>query len=155
MAVTLVGVDMLGAWGLRWTANRHLAILHESGPEQRRKDLTRHILIILVIGMVPGAMGRMDSNAELTIGQLHKLLQAAPTDQSVWTRLPIRQVPALEKHFGVEYKIYPRWSALTAGSLDVTVRFEDGFTMSCLLPVASGINFITQCNEGEEVTASP
>ena len=155
MAVTLVGVDMLGAWGLRWTANRHLTILHESDAGQRRKNMTRHILIVLLIGLAPGALGRMDRNAEDTLDQMHELLQAAPTDPSVWTRLPIRAVPALENHFGVEYKIYPRWSALTAGSLDVTVRFEDGFTMYCLLPVSAGINFITQCNEGEQVTAGP
>jgi hypothetical protein len=150
MAATLVGVNMLGAWGLRWMANRHLAFAREEDAATRRKRLTQHVLTVILIGMLPGVLSRMDLNAEQAIGRLHKLLQAAPTDQSVWPQLPLRQVPALQEHFGVGYKIYVRTSALSAGALDVTVRFEDGFSMFCILPTASGSNFITQCNEGDQ-----
>jgi len=152
MAAILVGVNMLIAWGLRWTANRHLAILHEYKDAERRKFMMRHISIILLIGFVPGVLGRMDLNAQQAIGRLHKLLQAAPEDASVWPQLPLKQVPALESHFGVDYRIYVRTSAVSAGALDVTVRFEDGFTMSCILPTASGVTFITDCIEGGQIT---
>jgi len=150
-AVPLVGVSMLGAWGLRVAAHRHLAITQKEKPELRRKRLTRHILTILLIGLVSGIFGRMDLPAERTLTQLHELLQAAPDDPSIWPRLPLKKVPALEEHFGVDYVLYPRQSIFSAGALDVTIRFEDGFVMTCFLPISSGSNFITQCSEGDSV----
>lgn len=155
MALTLAGVNLLAAWGLRWTANRHLKLTHEEAPALRRKQLTRHILILILIGMIPGVLGRMDLSAEQTLGQLHELLQTAPTDPSVRPQLPLRQVPNLEQHFGVEYVIYPRLSAISAGALDVVIRFEDGFSMACFLPISSGTSFITQCSEGEKFIPGP
>jgi hypothetical protein len=146
----LIGVAMLGAWGLRWVARRHSEILHKEKPELRKKLLTRHILMVALIGFIPGVLGRMDSPAEHTISQLHELLQAAPSDPSALPRLPLKQVPALKDHFGVDYLLYPRQSTQSVGTLDVTVRFKDEFTMTCALPVSSGMSFITQCNEGDE-----
>ncbi|MBI3174757.1 MAG: hypothetical protein HYZ25_13615 [Chloroflexi bacterium] len=153
-AIPLVGVNMLAAWGLRWAAHRHLTIQQEE-PKARRQHLTRHILIVVLIGFVPGFLGHMDSPAEQSLTQLHTYLQAAPTDSSAWSHLPLKKVPALQDHFGVDYKLYPRWSALSAGALDVTVRFADGYVMTCLLPVGSGSNFITDCNEGETIHPNP
>ena len=146
----LVGANMLGAWGLRWAAHRHLAIQHDTEPVLRRKQMTRHVLLLTLIGLVPGLLGRMDLPSEQTIGRLHELLQAAPDDPRVWFQLPLRQVPNLQEHFGVEYLLYPRQSDLSAGSQEVTVRFADGYTITCQLPVSSGLNFITECSEGDE-----
>ena len=145
----LIGVAMLAAWGLRWVARIHLEIVHKEKSELRRKRLTRHILTVVLVGLIPGVLGRMDRPAERTIRQMHELLQAAPNDPEVWTRLPLRQVPALQDHFGVAYVLFPRQSALSVGTLDVAVRFDDGYTMTCSLPVAGGASFITQCNEGD------
>jgi hypothetical protein len=144
----LIGVAMLAAWGLRWIARRHSEIVHKEKPELRKKLLTQHILMVLLIGFIPGILGRMDSPSEHTIRQLHELLQAAPSDPSILPRLPLKQVPALKDHFGVGYLLYPRQSTQSVGTLDVTVRFEDGYTMTCSLPIAGGASFITQCNEG-------
>lgn len=151
----LAGVNMLAAWALRWAARRHLAIQHETQPGLRRKQMTRHVLTILLIGMIPGILGRMDTPAENTIRQMHELLQTAPKDPSVLPRLPLKQVPALEDHLGVEYRLYSRPSALAVSVLDVTVRFVDGFTMTCQLPISNGASFITQCNEGDAVKIAP
>lgn len=150
MAATLVGVNMLAAAGLRWMANRHLEIQRDE-TSARHQRFVKHILTIVLIGFVPGVFSRMDLNAQQTIGGLHELLQAAPTDPSVLPRLPLKQVPALEDHLGVDYVIYASTSALSAGALDVTVQFADGFAMSCVLPTASGANFITDCVEGNTI----
>ena len=149
-SMPLVGANILGAWGFRWAAHRHLAIQHDTEPGLRRKQMTNHVLLIMLIGLVPGALGRMDLPSEQTIGRLHELLQAAPNDSSVWRQLPLKQVPNLQEHFGVDYLLYPRQSVLSAGALEVTIRFADGYTVTCHLPVSSGLNFITECNEGEE-----
>lgn len=151
----LVGVNLLAALGLRWTARRYLAIQQEQDARLRRKHLIQHIAIIIFVGLFPGLIGRMDSPQEQTIRQLHELLQAAPNDQSVWSRLPLKQVPTLKDHFGVKYRIYAHQSTTSVGSLDVTVKFTDGFVMTCDLPVSTQIKFITQCNEGNQVQASP
>ena len=125
--------------------------MHKETPEQRPKRLTQHVLTVVLIGLVPGILGRMDLPSERTISQLHELLQAAPNDPSVWPRLPLRQVPSLQDHFGVDYQLYPRQSAMSVGTLDVTVRFADGYALTCSIPISSGTSFITQCNEGNEV----
>ena len=154
-ALPLAGVCMLGAWGFRWMARRHLEIAREGQADLRRRQALKHALIVFLIGWVPGLLGRMDLPAEQTIGQLHELLQAAPSDPSVWPRLPLKKVPSLQEHFGVNYVLYPRQSSLSVGSLDVTVRFADGYVLTCLLPIGSGTSFITDCYEGETVQPNP
>jgi hypothetical protein len=145
----LAGVNMLGAWALRWAAKRYLAIKQEKDPGQQRRQLIKHSALILLMGLVPGLFGRMDTPAQRTLGQLHELLQAAPNDPSVWPRLPLRQVPALQDHFGVDYVFYARPSAAAVSTLDVTVKFDDGYLMTCQLPVSTSVSFITDCKEGK------
>jgi hypothetical protein len=145
-AIPLIGVAMLVAWGLRWAGRRHAEIIHGDAV-QRRKLLPRHMLIILLVGLIPGIFNRMDLPAQQSLTKLHELLQAAPDDQSVWPQLPLKQVPALKDHFGVDYLLYPSRSVTAAGALDVNIKFSDGFVMSCILPVNTGVNFITDCIE--------
>ena len=145
----LAGVNMLAAWAFRWAARRYLAIQHEANPGVRRKQLIQHLALVLLVGLVPGLFGRMDTPAQRTLGQLHELLQAAPSDPSVWPRLPLRQVPALEEHFGVDYVFYAQPSASAVSVMDVSVKFEDGFWMSCQLPISTAVSFITECKEGK------
>ena len=151
----LIGVNMLGAWGLRWAAHRHIAIEHEKDARAKQKQRVQFIGIILLVGLLPGLFGRMDRPAESVLNQLHELLQSAPTDPSVLPRLPLRQVPALRDHFGVDYVIYAQQSNLSVGAMDVTVRFRDGYVMSCHLPIATEIQFITTCSEGDRYIATP
>lgn len=149
-ALPLIGVSMLVAWGLRWTARRHLDIRSIENPGQRARMLTRHILIIFLVGFIPGVLNRMDLPAQQTLTRLDELLQSAPKDPSVLPRLPLRQVPELKNHLGVDYLFYPSRSVLSAGSLDVIIRFADGFVMTCILPVNTGSSFITDCIESPE-----
>ncbi len=146
-ALPLIGVSMLVAWGLRWAARRHIDIHLIENPRERSRMLARHILIIFLVGFVPGVLNRMDLPAQQTLTQLDELLQAAPVDPSVLPRLPLKQVPELKNHLGVAYLLYPQRSVLSAGSLDVTIRFVDGFAMTCTLPVNTGSKFITDCTE--------
>jgi hypothetical protein len=152
--IPLIGVTMLGAWVVRWFAHRHLAIMSQE-PSTRRKELMRHVGIALLVGLVPGILGRMDLPEQQALDQLHTLLQTAPNDPSVLPRLPIKRVPALKDHLGVDYRLYAKPSSVTVGAMQVTTRFGDGFTMTCLLPTGGGNLFITDCNEGDEVKLGP
>ena len=145
----LAGVNMLAAWALRSAAKRYLTIRNEKDSTQRRKQLIRHSAIILLIGLVPGIFGRLDTPAQRTLGQLHELLQAAPNDPSIWPRLPLRQVPALQDHLGVDYVFYAHPSATAVSTLDVAVQFADGYLMTCQLPISTSVSFITDCKEGK------
>lgn len=146
MAIPLFGVSMLAAAALRWTARRHNQIIHTESAEARPRRLTRHILVIALAGALVGILGRMDLPSEQTLTKFHAYLQAAPSDPLVWVQLPVKQVPALAEHFGVDYRFYARRSAFALGSLDLTVRFADGFVLQCTLPVGS-MNFFTTCWE--------
>lgn len=148
MALTLVGISMFGAWGLRRISQQYIEAIRLPHQNSRRKALTSFTLIILLLGLIPGVLGRMGSADEQALSQLHNLLQEAPTDPIVWTRLPVRQVPSLRDHFGVPYVIYARQSVFAAGALDVLVQFDDGFALSCTLPTVNDAKFITFCNEG-------
>lgn len=148
MALPLAGVSMLAAGALRWTARRHNQIIQKESAEARPRRLAGHILMIALAGAFVGVLGRMDLPAEQTLTRFHAYLQAAPKDSSVWTQLPVRQVPTLPEHFGVNYRFYARRSAFALGSLDLTARFEDGFVLECTLPAGS-MNFFTNCWEGQ------
>lgn len=150
----LFGVSLLGAWGARWIAHRHNAIRNEKA-DLGQKAWRRHLGIVFLIGLIPGILGRMDSTSEYAIRQLHDLLQAAPTNPSVLPRLPLKRVPSLQEYLGKDYVLYARQSTLSVGALDVTVRFSDGYTMTCILPVGTGNQFITDCNEGSSIKTNP
>lgn len=148
MAVPLIGVNMAAAAALRWTARRHNQIIHKESAEARPRRLAGHILVIALAGVLVGILGRLDLPAEQTLTKFHAALQAASNDPSVWAQLPVKQVPALPEHFGVDYRFYARRSAFALGSLDLTVRFADGFVLECALPVGS-TTFFTTCWQGK------
>lgn len=155
MALPLIGVNVLGAWGLRWSVERHLKIKRTEVTPMRQKLLARHVLTMILIGLIPGILGRMGTSSERTITKLHELLQAAPSDPSAWTRLPSSQAPSLQDHFGVKYVLYVQPSYIAAGAMDVTVRFVDGYTLICLLPEGNDRLFITTCYEENTVEPNP
>ncbi|MEO8357453.1 MAG: hypothetical protein ABI621_16225 [Chloroflexota bacterium] len=56
---------------------------------------------------------------------------------------------------GVDYLLYSRQSTLAVESTDVTVRFSDGYSMTCSLPMAAGLTFRSRCNESDGIKAGP
>ena len=147
MGATLMGINVFGAWGFRRMSRQFREAVDQQDQNSRRKALAKFALITILLGLIPGMLGRMGSADVRALMQLHELLQAAPTDPTVWTRLPVRQVPSLKDHFGVPYVMYPRQSVYAAGALDVTVKFNDGFTLSCILSTVNNTAFITFCSD--------
>ncbi|MDW8279078.1 MAG: hypothetical protein RMJ85_13760 [Anaerolineales bacterium] len=146
MALPLLGVGMLAAGGLRWAARRHQAIVQSEGAFSPR--MVRHVAVIVLAGAFVGVLGRMDLPAERALSNLHAYLQAAPHEAAVRTKLPVRQVPSLPEHFGQDYRFYVRRSGFAVASLDVTIRFADGFVLVCVVPVGN-TNFFTDCWEAK------
>jgi hypothetical protein len=153
-ALPLVGVCVLLAWAIRVAINRHLHIKQQEVPDVRRKLFLQLVSIVFLVGLLPGVFSRFDVSAEFAIQTLNEGLQNAGIDPSLEVRFPIAKVPALKEHFGMNYTLNPRPSAVSAGALDITIRFEDGYTVTCLVPTTSGDAFFLQvCNEGTKIVS--
>jgi hypothetical protein len=150
-AVPLVGGAILLALGLRFVIKRHLQNARTREPRQRRKLIANLIGIVFLVSFVPGFLSRYDSTQIKVFKALNTALQKGATDTLLASRFSATQLPGLKDHFGKDYMVYPRVSVLSAGSLDITVRFKDGYAFSCVVPTDAGEEtFFTTCNEGEK-----
>jgi hypothetical protein len=153
-AIPLVGGAVLIAGGLRYVIKRHVQNTQNKDPRQRKKLLANLIGIVLLVSWVPGVFSRYESSAVDVFKALNKALQNGATDPLLAARFSLEQLPGLQDHFGTEYKVYPRVSIYFAGSMDITVRFKDGYSFSCVVPTDAGEQtFFTTCNEGNKMTS--
>jgi hypothetical protein len=153
-AVPLIGGAILLAAGLRFVIKRHIQNTQAKEPRQRGKLLASLIGIVFVVSWIPGVLSRYDSSEVDVFKALNTALQNGATDSLSAARFSMTQLPGLPDHFGKDYKVHPRVSVLFAGSLDITVRFNDGYTFSCVVPTDAGKQtFFTTCNEGDKIAA--
>jgi hypothetical protein len=151
-AVPLVGAGILLAGAIRMAINRHLHIQQQEASEVRRKLFLQLIIIVFLVGLIPGVFSRFGQSSEYAIRTLNEGLQNVATNPSLEVRFPIAKVPALKDHFGMDYTLYARASGVSAGDLDITIRFEDGYTVTCLVPTESGYaTFLQDCNKGTKI----
>jgi hypothetical protein len=148
-AIPLIGAAVLIAAGLRFVIKRHLQNAQVKDRRQRRRRIASLIGIVFLVSFIPGFLSRYDSSAVNVLRALNTALQNGGTDQLAAARFSTDQLPGLKDHFGKDFKVYPRISVLAAGSLDITVRFKDGYVFSCVVPTDAGEEtFFTTCNEG-------
>jgi hypothetical protein len=153
-AVPLVGAGVLLAWAIRIAINRHIHIKQQETPEVRRKLFMQLTIIVFLVGLIPGVFSLFGQTSENTIRTLNESLQNFSTDPLFEWRFPYAKVPALKDHFGMDYELYPRTSAIEADALDITIRFVDGYTITCVVPTTSGDTMLLQvCNEGSRIVS--
>ena len=151
-AVPLVGAGILLTGAIRVAINRHLYVRQQEKAEIRRKLFVQLIIIVFLVGLIPGIFSRFGASSENAVSTLNNNLQNYATDKLFEWRYPFKQVPALRDHFGMNYTLYVRTSAYEVGSMDVTIRFEDGYTITCIVPTNSGNDMLLQtCNEGSSI----
>jgi len=149
-AVPLIGASILLAAAIRYTINRHLSIKQEKKGNEKRKQLAGLVAIVIIVGWIPGFLSRYDSTTIDVIKALNDGLTNAATDPSQAARFTLEKLPSLQGHFGMSYKLYPRISTLSTGSMDITVRFLDGYTFTCETSTVAGAQtYFTDCNEGD------
>lgn len=147
--IPLVGGAVLIALGLRFVIKRHVQNTQEKDPLQRRKLTVNLVGIIFLVSLVPGVVARYDSTSQYVLKGLNAALQNGAVDPLLAARFLPGQLPGLQQRFGTDYKIYPRVSVLATGSMDITVRFKDGYSFSCVVPTDAGEQtFFTTCTEG-------
>ncbi len=148
-AIPLIGAAILFAGGLRLAINKHLQIRQEPDASIRRKRMAGLVAIVLLVGFIPGGLSRFEGNTVDILRSMNDGLAASPSDPSFGSRFPMDKLPGLESHWGVGYSLYPRISSTSAGSMDITVRFKDGYTFTCTMSTEGGaVTYFTDCNEG-------
>jgi hypothetical protein len=147
-AVPLVGGAVLIAGGLRFVIKRHLQNAQTRDSRQRRKLVANLIGIVFLVSFIPGFLSRYDTTSIKVLRALNTALQRGGTDPLQASRFSATQLPGLKDHFGTDFKVYPRISILAAGSLDISVRFNDGYVFTCVVPTDAGEEtFFTTCAE--------
>jgi hypothetical protein len=58
---------------------------------------------------------------------LHHLLQTASQD----LESPIRDVPGLQSHMDVSYRLFPRPSETSSEGFDIRAEYADGYRVNC------------------------
>jgi hypothetical protein len=149
-ALPLVGAAILLALGLRMLVNRHLNILKEPR-ESQRKLMAGLVSIVFLVGLIPGIFSLYDHSTQTTLATLNTGLQTNSNDPSLTAIFPFDKIPNWQSHFDKKYTLYPRNSVVSTGSLDVTIRYEDGYTITCLVDTSSGnLGFFKDCSEGTQ-----
>lgn len=151
-ALPLIGAGILLAGAIRATINRHMHIKQQGAKEMRRKQFLQLAIIMILVGLIPGVFSRFGLSTEYSIRSLNNSLQNFATDPNFEYRFPFSKVPALKDHLGMDYNLYARTSTNMVGTMDITIRFEDDYTVTCLVPTESGNDmYLEVCNEGTKI----
>jgi hypothetical protein len=150
ISLPLIAPAILFSLAIRAAVRRHLRNLHEA-PERRRKLAINLISIVLLVGIIPGLASMYDLSRRQILQAMNEVLQMDVDDPELGERFPFAQIPGWKDHYDMEYELYPRSSAVRAGSLDVTIRYEDGFRVTCLVDSGSaGQKYFTYCSLGAQ-----
>jgi len=152
-ALPMMGACILLAWAIRAAINRYVSISRQEDRKKRRTQTLQLVLIILLVGLIPGVFSRFGVSSEYAIRTLSESLDPATTYPPLESRFPLNDVPGLQGHLGQDYKFFTRTSPEMAGALDVTIRYSDGYTITCIVPIDSGsASFLDTCNEGRSIS---
>lgn len=151
-SLPMVGVIVLLALALRKGINKASAAEKEESRPNKRKTLVNIFSIVILLGVIGGLFSRFDGSAVTMLQSLNERLQNADTSGTTKVKFPSNVLEDVQKHFGQEYGLYIRSAAGTIGALDVTISFNDGYTLTCQVPTVSGSYvFIDACSEGNRV----
>jgi hypothetical protein len=147
----LVGAILLcGVY--RFSFGRYLRLKQTQPSGKRRARLAGLIAIVILAGLLPGLFSRFDQNAQNVVLTMDERLQAVGGDPTLMAQFPLAEFPTLQGHFGMHFVLYPRVSGSIAGSLDVTIRYDDGYSITCLVPTADPyVQYFKQCFPGNNV----
>ena len=136
----------------RFAVGRYLRLAQTPPGGKRNGRLAGMIVLVIVVGMLPGLFSRFDQNAQNVILAMDQRLQAVASDSSLKTQFPLAEFPALQGHFGTHFVLYPRASASVPNALDVTIRYADGYSLTCLVPTDDPyVQYFKQCFPGNNV----
>jgi hypothetical protein len=147
----LIGAMLLCAV-FRFAVSRYLRLMQAPPGAKRSIRLAGMIVLIIAVGMTPGSFAHFDQNSQNVIMAMEQRLQQAASDPSLKTQFPLAEFPALQSHFGMHFVLYPRPSGSVASALDVTIRYDDGYAITCLVPTSDPyVQYFKKCFLGNNV----
>ncbi len=151
-AIPLLVVAMVLCGIFRFAIARYLRVAQTEPPKNRSVRFAGMIMIVVLTGILPGLFSRFDQNAQDTVLTMDKRLQAVASDPTLLDQFPLTEFPTLQDHFGMHFVLYPRASATMGNALDVTIRYADGYTITCLVPTDDPyVQYFKQCFAGNNV----
>lgn len=147
----LIGAMLLCAV-FRFAVSRYLRLMQTPPGAKRTVRLTGMIVLIILVGMTPGSFAHFDQNSQNVIMAMDQRLQAVAGDPSLKSQFPLAEFPAVQSHFGMHFMLYPRPSSSVASALDVTIRYADGYAITCLVSTSDPyVQYFKQCFPGNNV----
>ncbi|HVM73086.1 MAG TPA: hypothetical protein VMT91_15085 [Anaerolineales bacterium] len=136
----------------RFVIARYLRLTQTEPARQRPVRLAGLVAAIIAASLLLGLFSRFDENAQKVILAMDQRLQTASSDPKLAAQFPLAKFPELTSHFGKHFTLYPRPSTEMPNALDVTIRYEDGYALTCLVPTNDPyVQYFAQCFAGNNV----
>lgn len=153
--IPVLGSGLLVAFVIRMAIKRHTDVKKTTDVKIHRAQLTQLISLVIIVGLLLGVFSLFGNSSQYAIRSLNSTLQNYATDNLIASRFPYDRVPALKQHFGMDYALYARVSNVMSGALDITIRFADGYTVTCVVPQMDRNEqiLLDACSEGRSYRA--
>jgi hypothetical protein len=116
-----------------WLARRFMEARLLTGVE-RSKIMAINILVIILVGLLPGLYSKFNVRAEQAIYIVHDMLQEGR--QSV--PVPLTKTEGFAEHRDQPYTLSQVKSVFSTVGIDVTAHYEDGYQILCTVILYSG-----------------
>ena len=147
----LIGAMLLCAV-YRFAVGRYVRLMQTKPGARRSLRLAGMLVLVILVGMTPGSFAHFDQNSQNVILAMDQRLQAVAGEPALEAQFPLAQFPALQSHFGQPFVLQPRPSASQGSALDVTIRYADGYAITCLVPTNDPyVQYFKQCYLGNNV----
>ena len=151
----VLGASVFLAWVFRALINRINQLRREDDENKKRRGYGAIIGVIVALGLIPGLFYRFDLSTIKTLTRVSRGIQYAQNPDQESFIFPLEFRSAVEKRSTMKYTLYSRPSHVSVGFIDVTIYFDDGYVITCIVPTSMDLyDFANRCNEGEILDAN-
>ena len=151
----VLGASVFLAWEFRALINRINQLRREDDENKKRRGYGAIIGVIVALGLIPGLFYRFDLSTIKTLTRVSRGIQYAQNPDQESFIFPLEFRSAVEKRSTMKYTLYSRPSHVSVGFIDVTIYFDDGYVITCMVPTSMDLyDFANRCNEGEILDAN-
>lgn len=150
----VLGASVFLAWVFRALINRINQLRREDDENKKRRGYGAIIGVIVALGLIPGLFYRFDLSTIKTLTRVSRGIQYAQNPDQESFIFPLEFRSAVEKRSTMKYTLYSRPSHVSVGFIDVTIYFDDGYVITCMVPTSIDLyDFANRCNEGDFLDA--
>jgi MFS family permease len=121
-----------------WLGHRFIQALRIKG-WARLRVLLINLIVILVVGAIPGGYAKMSARAERGVRIIHENLQAAAQSSSPETlHKSLLKTEGFAEHKDQPYTLSQSSSIYSTVGVDVTAHYPDGYTILCTVVLYPG-----------------